>query len=493
MPDKHAIDKYDVIVIGGGPGGYVAAIRCAQLGMKTACIDKWINKQGKPALGGTCLNVGCIPSKALLEDSEQFEHISKHSNEHGISVKDVHMDIAAMIARKDKIVTELTAGIAQLFTANKVTWLQGSGTLLTDKKIRVEALENADSAIPQSDAPQPVIVQADNIIIATGSSPVELASAPLTDERIVDSSGALNWETVPQRLGIIGAGVIGLELGSVWRRLGSEVVILEAMDDFLAAADTQISKHAKREFDKQGLDIRLGSRLTRVKVKDKELLVKYTDHKGEQQVTVDRLIVSVGRRPNTAGIAADDVGLKIDERSRIEVNDDCETNIPGIYAIGDVVRGPMLAHKGSEEGVAVAERIAGQKPHLDFNNCPWVIYTHPEIAWVGKTEQQLKESGSNYRSGVFSFAANGRAKAMNQASGFVKMLADEKTDRILGVHIIGPMASELIGQAVVAMESENTSEDIARAIFAHPSLSESIHEAALSVSARAIHLVNRKH
>lgn len=482
MPDNHVTEKYDVIVIGGGPAGYVAAIRCAQLGMKTACIDKWINKDGKAALGGTCLNVGCIPSKTLLEDSEQFEHISKHSHEHGITVKDVQIDVSAMIARKDKIVTELTAGIAQLFTANKITWLQGKATLLTDKQVSVEPQDEGNVSV----------YQADNIIIATGSSPVELACAPLTDERIVDNEGALNWETVPKRLGIIGAGVIGLELGSVWRRLGAEVIILEAMDNFLSAADTQISKQAKRELDKQGLDIRLGSRITNTTINDNDLLVEYTNKDGDQQLTVDRLIVSVGRKANTSGIVADNVGLKIDERNRIDVNDNCETSIPGIYAIGDVVRGPMLAHKGSEEGVAVAERIAGQKTHIDYNNCPWVIYTHPEIAWVGQTEKQLKEAGVNYRSGAFSFAANGRAKAMNQASGFVKILADKKNGRVLGVHIIGPMASELIGQAVIAMESENTSEDIARTIFAHPSLSESIHEAALAVTDRAIHSINRK-
>lgn len=482
MPDNHVTDKYDVIVIGGGPAGYVAAIRCAQLGMKTACIDKWINKEGKPALGGTCLNVGCIPSKTLLEDSEQFEHISKHSIEHGIIVKDVQMDVAAMIARKDKIVTQLTDGISQLFKANKISWLQGKATLLTDKQVSVEPLGEGEVSV----------YQADSIIIATGSSPIELACAPVTDDRIVDNEGALNWETVPKRLGIIGAGVIGLELGSVWRRLGAEVIILEAMDDFLAAADTQVSKHAKRELNKQGLDIRLGSRITNTKINDNDLLVEYVNQDGEQQLTVDRLIVSVGRKANTSEIVADNVDLKFDERNRIDVNDNCETNIPGIYAIGDVVRGPMLAHKGSEEGIAVAERIAGQKPHIDYNNCPWIIYTHPEIAWVGKTENQLKEAGITYRSGVFSFAANGRAKAMNQASGFVKMLTDEKNNRVLGVHIVGPMASELIGQAVVAMESENTSEDIARTIFAHPSLSESIHEAALSVNDRAIHSVKRK-
>lgn len=479
-------DKYDVIIIGGGPAGYVASIRCAQLGLKVACVDKWINKEGKPALGGTCLNVGCIPSKALLESSEQFEEISKHSSDHGISVDNATMDTAAMIARKDKIVSELTGGIAQLFKANRIDWLQGTGTLLANRQVSVTPLDKGEVAM----------FTADNIIIATGSSPVELPSAPLTDDRIVDNrivdnQGALNWETVPKRLGIIGAGVIGLELGSVWRRLGSEVVVLEAMEDFLATADKQVAKAAQRELGKQGLDIRLGSRITNTQINDDELIMEYTDKDGEQHLAVDRIIVSVGRRPNTSGVAADDTGLELDDRGRIHVNDNCETNIPGVYAVGDVVRGPMLAHKGSEEGVAVAERIAGQKPHLDYNNCPWVIYTQPEIAWVGKTEQQLKESGIGYRAGSFSFAANGRAKAMNQATGLVKVIADEITDRVLGVHIVGPLASELIGQAVIAMECENTSEDLARTIFAHPSLSESLHEAALAVDQRAIHSINR--
>lgn len=475
-------DKYDVIVIGGGPAGYVAAIRCAQLGMKTACIEQWLNKAGKPALGGTCLNVGCIPSKALLESSEQFEAISKHSREHGISVADVQMDTSLMIARKDKIVSDLTAGIAQLFQANNIDWLQGRGTLLANKEVRFEPLSEADSKI----------YQVENIILATGSSPVELSCAPLTDDRIVDNEGALNWHSVPERLGIIGAGVIGLELGSVWRRLGAEVVILGAMNDFLAAADQQIAKTARRELKKQGLDIRLGSRITHTQINDNELIMEYTGKDGKQQLAVDRIIVAVGRRPNVTGIAVDEAALKLDESGRIDVDDECETNIPGVYAVGDVVRGPMLAHKASEEGIAVAERIAGQKPHIDYNNCPWVIYTQPEIAWVGKTEEQLKEAGVSYRCGSFSFAANGRAKAMNQAAGLVKIIADSVTDRLLGVHIVGPMASELIAQAVIAMENENTSEDLSRMIFAHPSLSETIHEAALAVDERAIHAVNRR-
>lgn len=475
-------DQYDVIVIGGGPAGYVAAIRCAQLGMKTACVERWINKEGKPALGGTCLNVGCIPSKALLESSEQYEDIAHHAGDHGIAVEGVQMNPSAMIARKDKIVAELTGGIAGLFKANKIDWLQGTGTLLADKQVSVAPLEGGEATV----------YQAGNVILATGSVPVELPSAPLTDDRIVDNEGALNWETVPKRLGIIGAGVIGLELGSVWRRLGAEVVVLEAMDDFLGAADKQIARAAQRELSNQGLDIRLGARMTNTQINDDELIMAFSDKEGEQTLTVDRMIVSVGRRAYTESVVAQDVGLKMDERGRIDVNDHCETNIPGVYAIGDVVRGPMLAHKGSEEGVAVAERLAGEQPHIDYDNCPWVIYTQPEIAWVGKTEEALKAAGVSYRAGSFSFAANGRAKAMNQAAGMVKVIADEATDRVLGVHIVGPMASELIGQAVIAMESENTAEDLARTIFAHPSLSESMHEAALAVDGRAIHAMNRR-
>lgn len=475
-------DQYDVIVIGGGPAGYVAAIRCAQLGMKTACVERWINKEGKPALGGTCLNVGCIPSKALLESSEQYEDIAHHAGDHGISVDGVQMNTSAMIARKDKIVSELTGGIAGLFKANKIDWLQGTGTLLANKQVSVAPLEGGEATV----------YQAGNVILATGSVPIELPSAPLTDDRIVDNEGALNWETVPKRLGIIGAGVIGLELGSVWRRLGAEVVVLEAMDDFLGAADKQIARAAQRELSNQGLDIRLGARMTNTQINDDELIMAFSDKEGEQTLTVDRMIVSVGRRAYTESVVAQDVGLKMDERGRIDVNDHCETNIPGVYAIGDVVRGPMLAHKGSEEGVAVAERLAGEQPHIDYDNCPWVIYTQPEIAWVGKTEEALKAAGVSYRAGSFSFAANGRAKAMNQAAGMVKVIADEATDRVLGVHIVGPMASELIGQAVIAMESENTAEDLARTIFAHPSLSESMHEAALAVDGRAIHAMNRR-
>ena len=473
--------NYDVVIIGGGPGGYVAALRCAQLGLGTAVVDQWINKQGKPALGGTCLNVGCIPSKALLESSEKYEELKSHSAAHGISAENVSIDIATMIARKDRIVSELTGGISQLVKAGKIDWLQGSGKLLAGRKVEVTTTDGESR-----------IITARQIILATGSSPVEIPSAPLTDDRIVDSSGALDWESVPKRLGVIGAGVIGLELGSVWRRLGAEVVILEALDEFLPAADLQIGRLAKRELTRQGLDIRLGARLTNTQIGDDELLLEYTDSKGSQSVAVDRLIVAVGRRPNSQGIAADEAGIEVDERGFIVVDELCQTSQNGVWAIGDVVRGPMLAHKASEEGVAVAERIAGQKPHVNYQVIPSVIYTQPEIAWIGATEKSLKANGIEYRTGAFAFAANGRAKAMNATGGQIKVLADAQNDRILGVHMIGPLVSELIGQAVIAIESENTSEDLARTIFAHPTLSETLHEAALAVDGRAIHGVNRR-
>ncbi|CAA6815107.1 MAG: Dihydrolipoamide dehydrogenase of 2-oxoglutarate dehydrogenase (EC [uncultured Thiotrichaceae bacterium] len=474
-------DKYDVIVIGGGPGGYVAAIRCAQLGMKVACVEEWINKQDKPALGGTCLNVGCIPSKALLESSERVEEIQHHNADHGISVEGIKVDVPQMIARKDAIVSKLTGGIAQLFQANGIEWLQGRGKLLADKVVQVTGHDGAVTTHA-----------AENVIIATGSVPIELPIAKWLDDRIVHSTGALNWETVPDRLGVIGAGVIGLEMGSVWRRLGAEVIVLEAMDDFLGAADADVSKSSKMQFKKQGLDIRLSTKVSAVEALDEGIKVSYTDKKGEDSLVVDRLIVAVGRKPNTNDIADSAAGLQLDERGRVAVDDHCATNLPGVYAIGDCVRGPMLAHKSSEEGVMVAEQLAGQKPHMDHNMIPWVIYTDPEIAWVGQTEAELKAAGVAYRSGSFSFAVNGRAMAMDKAAGLVKVLADASTDRILGVHIVGPMASELVGQAVIAMECEASSEDLARMCFAHPSLSESMHEAILSVDGRALHGVNRK-
>ena len=474
-------EKFDVIVMGAGPGGYVAAIRCAQLGLKTACVEEWINKQGKPALGGTCLNVGCIPSKALLESSERYEEIAHHNADHGITVDNLKIDVSTMIGRKDKIVSQLTGGIEQLFKVNGITWLQGRGKLLANKQVQVTSHDGASATYV-----------ADNVIIAVGSTPIELPIAKWLDTRIVDSAGALDWETVPAKLGVIGAGVIGLELGSVWRRLGAEVVVLEAMDDFLAAADSDLAKAAQTQFKKQGLDIRLSSKVSKVEAGENGITVTYNDPNGEQTLVVDRLIVAVGRKSNTAGAIAEDAGVQLDERGRVVVDSRLQTAVPGVYAIGDCVVGPMLAHKASEEGVVVAEQIVGQKPHINYDAIPWVIYTHPEIAWVGKTEAELKAAGVEYRVGSLTFAANGRAKAMDQADGLVKVVADANTDRILGVHIAGPLASELIGQAVIAIETECSAEDVSRMVFAHPTVSEAIHEAMLAVDGRALHAVGKK-
>ncbi len=473
--------SFDVAVIGGGPAGYVAAIRCAQLGLRTACVDAWLDKDGKPALGGTCLNVGCIPSKALLESSEKYADLIQAGQTHGIVAEGLHFDTPAMIARKDKIVAELTGGIAHLFKANQVTWLPARGRLLARKQVEVTAHDGHRSTL-----------QAAHVILATGSSPVQLPVAPLLSDRIVDSAGALEWESVPKRLGVIGAGVIGLELGSVWRRLGAEVVLLEALDEFLPMVDRAIAKAAQHALAKQGLDIRLSARLERATPTDAAIVLAYRDKQGGQTLEVDRLIVAVGRRPNSDDIAAREAGLAIDERGFVRVNEQCQTSIPAVYAIGDLVRGPMLAHKGSEEGVAVAERIAGQQPHVNYDTLPNVIYTHPEIAWVGRNEDELRKAGVACRAGSFPFAASGRAKAIGHQEGQVRIVADERTDRILGVHIIGAQASELIAQAVIAMECECTSEDLARTVFAHPTLSEAVHEAALAVDGRALHAVSRK-
>ena len=472
-------DKFDVIVVGAGPAGYVAAIRCAQLGFNTACVDKWVDADGKPSLGGTCLNVGCIPSKALLDSSEKVEQASHEFEHHGISVGKISVDVPKMIARKDAIVKNLTSGIAGLFKANKITSLHGHGKLLANKKVEVSV--NGESKI----------YSADNIILAVGSVPVDIPVAPVDNHLILDNAGALDIDAVPKKLGVIGAGVIGLELGSVWNRLGSEVTILEAMDTFLAPVDKQLSREALRAFTKiQGMDIKLGAMVTATEVAKKGVKVTYTLKGEEHTETFDKLIVAVGRKASTQDIAAEEAGLKLDERGRVDVNDRCETNISGVYAIGDAVKGPMLAHKGSEEGVLVAEILAGQKPHMNHDNIPWVIYTHPEIAWVGINEEQAKERGINYKTGFFPFAANGRSLAMNEKGGRVKMIADADTDRVLGVHIFGPNASELISEAVLAMEYSASTEDIARTIHAHPTLSEAMHEAALSVDGRALHKVN---
>lgn len=473
-------DKFEVVVVGGGPAGYIAAIRCAQLGMKTACVEKWINKQGAPALGGTCLNVGCIPSKALLESSQLYADANHSFGNHGIRVEKVTADIPGMIACKDKIVQNLTSGVEQLFKANGVSWVQGTATLLADRQLRVTANDGSQSTLG-----------ADNIILATGSNSIEIGSVPLHDDIIVDSTGALDWETAPEKLCVIGAGVIGLELGSVWRRLGSEVVVLEAQDVFLPVVDQQVAKASSRLFGKQGLDIKLGARVTASEISGGKVRIDYTDKSGAQSLIVDRVIVAVGRRPNIDQLTLPEAGLLIDERGLVHVNGACETNLPGVYAIGDLVRGPMLAHKGSEEGIAVAERINGAAFHLNYDAIPSVIYTHPEISWVGKTEEQLKEEGVDYRSGVFPFSASGRARAMQDTDGMVKLLADSATDQLLGMHILGPHSSELIGHGVMALEFEGTCEDIARTVFAHPTLAEAIHEAALGAHGRALHIANK--
>ena len=473
-------ENYDVIVIGGGPAGYVAAIRCAQLGLNTACVEQWINKQGKPALGGTCLNVGCIPSKALLESSQRYYDARHHFEDHGIVAASVTADVPKMIATKDKIVQELTGGIEGLFKANKVTWIQGTGALLPEKQVEVTDLNGGKSTYA-----------AEHVILATGSNSIEIPSAPLQGEIIVDSSGALDWESVPEKLCVIGAGVIGLELGSVWRRLGAEVVVLEAQDAFLPMVDDQIARESLKQFVKQGLEIKLGARVMSSTVNGNKVDIAYTDKDGDQRLQVDRVIVAVGRRSNISQLTLPETDLLIDERGLVHVNGACETNLPGVWAIGDLVRGPMLAHKGSEEGVAVAERIAGHQCHLNYDAIPSVIYTHPEISWVGKTEEQLKEEGANYKKGVFPFMASGRAKAMQDTNGTVKILADADTDAVLGMHIVGAHSSELIGHGVLTLEFEGTIEDIARTVFAHPTLSEAIHEAALGADGRAIHIPNR--
>lgn len=475
-------NSYDVVVVGAGPAGYVCAIRCAQLGFSTACVDDFINKQGEPALGGTCLNVGCIPSKELLESSQRYSDLRDHPERYGIHVSDPQMDVAAMVASKDRTVVELTQGIEGLFKANKVAWLQGSGRLQGDRHVRVTPREGA-----------PYDVHAQHVVLAPGSVPIEIGAAPLTDDRIVSSTGALDWEKPPQRLGVIGAGVIGLEMGSVWCRLGSEVTVLEAMDTFLAPVDREAAQSAHKAFKAQGLDIRLSTRVTGTEVRESgEIVLHYEDPEARRELTVDALIVAVGRRPNTEGIVSDDVELVFDERGFIHVDENLETSIPGVFAIGDAVEGPMLAHKGSEEGVAVAERLSGQQSHVNYEAIPWVIYTHPEIAWVGQNEAQLKHAGVPYRAGSFPFLASGRAKAMHDTDGLVKVIAHAETDRVLGVHIVGPHASELIGQAVMALEFEASAEDIMRTVFAHPTLSEAIHEAALGVDGRALHIPPRR-
>lgn len=473
--------QFDVVVIGGGPGGYVAAIRAAQLGFATACIDAFKNPEGQPSLGGTCLNVGCIPSKALLQSSENFHAVQHDFAKHGISVEGAQMDVAKMLERKNGIIAKNAGGIAFLFKKNKVANIHGLGALKGRQGDKWVIEVSNDGAVVDT-------LEATHVIVATGSNPRQLPGLPTDNQLVLDNAGALALTAVPKRLGIIGAGVIGLEMGSVWKRLGAEVTVLEAMPTFLAAADQQIAKEAFKTLTKDtGLDIKLGVKIGEVKTGADSVSVSYELNGEATTAEFDKLIVSIGRIPNTQGLGAEAVGLALDERGFVVVDDHCRTNLPNVWAIGDVVRGPMLAHKASEEGVAVAERLAGQKPHVDFATIPWVIYTSPEIAWVGKTEEQLKAEGVEYKKGTSSFAANGRALGLGQAQGMVKLLACAKTDRILGVHMIGPMVSELISEAVVAMEFKASSEDIARIVHAHPTLSEVTHEAALAADKRALH------
>ena len=467
--------QFDVIVIGGGPGGYIAAIRAAQLGFNTACVDEWKNKDGKPAPGGTCTNVGCIPSKALLQSSENYEEAAKHFGDHGITMKDLAIDIGKMLARKDQVIKQNNDGILYLFKKNKVTFFHGRGSFVqaTDGGYELKAGEET--------------ITGKHVILATGSNPRAFPGVPFDEEKVLSNDGALRVPAVPKKLVLIGSGVIGLEMGSVWRRVGADVTVLEALPTFLGAVDEQIAKEAHKAFIKQGLKIELGVKVGAIKTEGAGVSVAYTDAKGEAQVLqADKLVISIGRVPNTIGLNPEAVGLKLDERGAIVVDDACRTNLPNVWAVGDVVRGPMLAHKAEEEGVAVAERIAGQHGHVNFNTIPWVIYTSPEIAWVGQTEQQLKAAGVQYKAGTFPFMANGRARALGDTTGMVKFLADAKTDEILGVHIVGPMASELISEAVVAMEFRASAEDIARICHAHPSLSEAMKEAALAVDKRTL-------
>ncbi|MEO6263436.1 MAG: dihydrolipoyl dehydrogenase [Luteimonas sp.] len=470
---------FDVVVIGAGPAGYHASIRAAQLGLKTACIDAALGKDGKPALGGTCLRVGCIPSKALLDSSRQFWNLQHLFGEHGISTKNASIDVGTMIGRKDKIVKQFTGGIAMLFKANKITSFCGFGTLHPGNVVKVMQHDGSE-----------VELKGTNVVLAAGSDSIELPFAKF-GEHIVDNVGALDFTEVPKRLGVIGAGVVGLELGSVWKRLGSEVVILEALPDFLAAADAEVARTAAKEFKKQGLDIRLGAKVSKTDVRKDGVHVTYTGADGKEgTLVVDKLLVSVGRRAASRGLLADGTGVKLDERGVIEVDEHCHTGVDGVWAVGDCVRGVMLAHKGFEEGIAVAELIAGLPGHVNYDTIPWVIYTEPEIAWVGKTEQQLKAEGTPYKTGSFPFAAIGRAVAMGEPAGFVKVIAHAETDRVLGLHLVGVGVSELVHEGVLTMEFSGSADDLARICHAHPTLSEAIHDAAMAVDKRAIHKAN---
>lgn len=473
------IQQFDVVVVGAGPAGYHAAIRAAQLGLKTACIDAALGKDGKPALGGTCLRVGCIPSKALLDSSRQWWNMGHIFSEHGISAPNAAIDIPTMIGRKDKIVKQFTGGIAALFKANKVAAFYGFGQLQAGKKVLVKQHDGSE-----------FVLEGKHVILAAGSDSIELPFAKFDGTHIVDNVGALDFTEVPKRLGVIGAGVIGLELGSVWSRLGSSVTVLEGLPDFLAVVDRDVAKVAHKEFTKQGLDIRLGAKCTKTEVKNGEVHLTYTDAKGEQTLAFDKLLVAVGRKAASKGLLAEGTGVQLDERGRIVVDDHCHTGVEGVWAIGDCVRGPMLAHKGFEEGIAVAELIAGLPGHVNFDTIPWVIYTEPEIAWVGKTEEQLKAEGVPYKTGTFPFAAVGRAVAMAEPAGFVKVIAHEETDTVLGLHLVGANVSELVHEGVLTMEFKGSADDLARICHAHPSMSEAVHDAAMAVHKRAIHKVN---
>ena len=473
-------DSFDVIVIGGGPGGYPAAIRAAQNGLRAACIDDWQNYDGSRAFGGTCLNAGCIPSKALLESSELFHRAQEEFGAHGIKTSGVALDLDTMQARKAGIVKQLTGGIGQLFKANKVTGLQGRGRFLGDGKVEFTDPDGKKKTL-----------EAKHVILAAGSTPIELKSVPFDGKQIVDSWGALEFAAVPETLAVIGAGVIGLELGSVWHRLGAKVTMLEALDSFLPTADAQISRDAQRQFKKQGLDIRLGAKVQGAKTGKKGVTLTYEDKDGSHEVTVEKVIVSIGRRPYSEGLLGEGTGVEIDERGFVKVDHECRTGVPNVWAVGDLVRGPMLAHKATEEGAMVADLIAGKIAEVNYEVIPSVIYTAPEIAWVGKTEAQAKEAGIDYKVGTFPFAPNGRAKAMEQAGGMVKLIANKRDDAIIGAHIIGPMAGELISELVVAMEFQASIEDIQRTVHAHPTLAESIHEAALAADGKALHGINR--
>lgn len=471
---------FDVVIVGSGPAGYVAAIRASQLGLKTACIEKSLDSEGKSQLGGTCLNVGCIPSKALLDSSHRYSDALNHFSDHGIEVSKPKLDIPKMMKRKEKVVAQLTAGVGGLLKANKVTTIFGEAKVLNANQVQVSTLNKTE------------IIETKNIVIASGSLPINIPVAPIDHNNIVDSTGALEFESVPKKLGIIGAGVIGLELGSVWARLGSEVTILEAMDDFLPMADSKISKDVLKEFNKQGLNINLGSKVTSAKSNTKNVKVSFENQDGNAELSFDKLIVAVGRKPNTKNLFDENSGLLLDEKGFIPVNDFCETRVKNIWAVGDVVRGPMLAHKASEEGVMVVERIAGKHAEMHYDLVPSVIYTHPEVAWVGKNEAELLESGIEFKTGSFPFAASGRALATGESAGFVKVIAHKKTDTILGVHAFGPSAADIVQQGVVAMEFGASAEDLGLTIFSHPTVSEALHEAAMAVNGNAIHIGNRK-